>query len=105
MSRFPSLLKSPVTIASGWFPIGMDEAGAAVKFPVPSPRKMVTVFASLLQTATSSLPSFIKVCHRDNCARVQDRPLRERPVAAPQQDVASIHHNIGVPVTIEVSRC
>src|SRR5262249_44485462 len=54
-SSRPSLLKSPIAMELGLFPV--PGVAAKVKPPLPLPRKMLTVLLPLLTTARSALPS------------------------------------------------
>ena len=56
----PSRLKSPTAMETGSVPTLSGEVGAAVKFPVPSPSRIVTLLELMLATARSGRPSRLK---------------------------------------------
>src|SRR2546423_7279946 len=59
-SGLPSLLKSPTTTDLGDWPTVTGEPGAGVKPPMPSPRRIVTLFEEVFTTAKSGLVSRLK---------------------------------------------
>src|SRR3954465_13930792 len=59
-SGLPSLLKSPTASDLGVWPTVTGEPGAGVKPPVPSPRRIDTLFDELLTTAKAGLVSRLK---------------------------------------------
>src|SRR3954467_14914990 len=59
-SGLPSLLKSPTATDLGVVPTVTGEPGPGVKPPMPSPRRIVTLFEELLATARSGFVSRLK---------------------------------------------
>jgi hypothetical protein len=79
------------------------EAGAVENCPVPSPRRMVTLFAVLLQTARSSFAVRVEIGHCEKSSGRGESLLREGAITFPQQDVCTVDDKIEFPILVKVS--